>query len=138
VSPLGKRSGDDDEPPAESWLDAPEAPAGEPDADAAADAEPLTPAEAPEPEPAPEADPPPAADAASVDEAAGDAFAAAGVPPPPLGDSAPPRAGDDAPPPWADRIPASGGALTERPEALIGAAFAGGVVFALILKRLAR
>ncbi len=42
------------------------------------------------------------------------------------------------PPPWDDRLSGSGEALTERPEALVGAAFAGGVVFAMILKRLVR
>ena len=31
-----------------------------------------------------------------------------------------------------------GGAATERPELLVGAAFAGGLVLAMILKRLAR
>jgi len=71
-----------------------------------------TPVEAPEP---------PAADADSVDAAAEEAFAAAGEPPP-----------------WDAGLSDSGAALTERPEALVGAAFAGGVVFALILKRLAR
>jgi hypothetical protein len=84
------------------------------DVPAAADAEPLTAAEAP----APEA---PAADAESAEQNAQQAFAAAGEPPP-----------------WDDRLAASGEALTERPEALVGAAFAGGVVFALILKRLVR
>lgn len=34
--------------------------------------------------------------------------------------------------------PPSGEALAERPEVLVGAAFAGGVLSALILKRLAR
>jgi hypothetical protein len=124
-------SGDEDaEAQQASWI-------VEPEADAAADAEPLTAAEAPAPEaieaeaPAPEAlapDPPAAAaDADTVDENAAAAFAAAGAPPPP-------PLSDDA---WADRL-SGAPALTERPEALVGAAFAGGVVFALILKRLAR
>ncbi len=63
-----------------------------------------------------------AADETTVEENAAAAFAAAG----------------EAPPAWADSVPPSGDALAERPEALVGAAFAGGVLAAMILKRLAR
>ena len=40
--------------------------------------------------------------------------------------------------PAGSAMPAGGIPFTERPEALVGAAFAGGLVFALILKRLGR
>jgi hypothetical protein len=40
--------------------------------------------------------------------------------------------------PAGSALPEGGIPLTERPEALVGAAFAGGLAFALILKRLAR
>jgi hypothetical protein len=69
-----------------------------------------------------------AADAASVEENAAAAFAAAGEPPP----------FTDPSPAWGDSLSAEGEPLTERPEALVGAAFAGGVLAALILKRLVR
>ena len=39
--------------------------------------------------------------------------------------------------PAGSAMPEGGIPLTERPEALVGAAFAGGLAFALILKRLA-
>ncbi len=78
---------------------------------------------------------PDAADDASVDANAAAAFAAAGEAPPPMGD-APPLGDPGAS--WGDSLSASGEPLTERPEALVGAAFAGGVLAALILKRLAR
>jgi hypothetical protein len=83
------------------------------------------------------------ADAESVDENAAAAFAAADVAPP-VAEVPPPVADEPLPPvaepepAWAESLPPSGEALAERPEALVGAAFAGGVVFALILKRLAR
>jgi hypothetical protein len=57
---------------------------------------------------------------------------------------APPLQGDalptDTAPPWAPESQSSGPAavINDRPEIAVGAAFAGGLVFALILKRLAR
>jgi hypothetical protein len=46
----------------------------------------------------------------------------------------------DTAPPWAPESQSSGPAtvINDRPEIAVGAAFAGGLVFALILKRLAR
>jgi hypothetical protein len=40
--------------------------------------------------------------------------------------------------PAGSAMPEGGIPVTERPEALVGAAFAGGLAFALILKRLGR
>ena len=40
--------------------------------------------------------------------------------------------------PAGSAMPAGGIPVTERPEALVGAAFAGGLLFAMILKRLGR
>jgi hypothetical protein len=40
--------------------------------------------------------------------------------------------------PAGSAMPEGGIPITERPEALVGAAFAGGLAFALILKRLVR
>ncbi len=61
----------------------------------------------------------------------------------PTADDSPSTAGH---PPVEDSIPAGGASVqeralalaNERPEVAVGAAFAGGLVFAMILKRLAR
>jgi hypothetical protein len=92
---------------------------------------------------APAVPPPPPASATAMDSQGAEAPAA--VPPPEPGESAstlpPPvgRVGSDSPA-WRPEDEPSGAAAVaaDRPEVAVGAAFAGGLVLALILKRLAR
>jgi hypothetical protein len=97
-----------------------ETPEGEPEADETAITEPVM-----ADEPAPLAEPVPPAESAPVPEPP--ALAPPTPPPPPVVPPAPAYNGGGSP-----AAPAS------RPELQIGAAFAGGFVLALILKRLAR
>ena len=95
-------------------------------------------------EPSAPADAVSSAPADAVSSAPADAEPAAPVadadPPPPAADAPPPPpASDPSPPPSGSDSSAGGPAavVQNRPEVAVGAAFAGGFVLALILKRLA-
>jgi hypothetical protein len=97
-----------------------------------------TPSEDPDPVEAPPAEDRPAEEATVASPAAdssgfGARPAAFSSPEAPAGD---PPAGDAGGTSLPDRLPDSLTDLTDRPEVLVGAAFAGGLILAMILKRL--
>ena len=73
------------------------------------------------------------ADANTTTEPSGSVSASAATPTDTVGHGAQTHAH-----PAGSALPEGGIPFTERPEALVGGAFAGGLVFALILKRLGR